>query len=219
MAKISILAPINKTFERRVQKLAKEGSEIVESYTVLTTRMLTFAASFKAATDEAARLDKGEEGIHSKFLKKTLAKAVQTANASIWSRWNTIGTYASTLNEYVGSLPPQRDSLYELALAVKEKRPVKKWVEREKISVDSSVRELRALRRTKSMKQKKSSSSRHMNATVLLCFKSYSDAVDALTDLVMSNKNLEVRSHQAFAEALKAKVGFDEFEKIKDRIR
>ena len=55
MAKSTVLVPISKSFERRVQKLAQEGSEIVEFYAELTSRMLTFAADFKAATDEAAR--------------------------------------------------------------------------------------------------------------------------------------------------------------------
>jgi hypothetical protein len=216
-----VLAPINKTFERRVRQLAKEGSEIVESYAELTSRMLAFAVSFKSATAEAARLDEGDEGVHSKYLKETLAAAVKTANESIWSRWNTIGTYANALSEYAGFLPPQRDSLYELALAVKEKKPIGRWIEREKITVDSSVRDLRALRHPKSSTGRKAfgERGRHLNATVTLCFKTYEDAAHILADLLMNNKQIEIRSHHAFAEAFKAEVGIDGFEKVKSRIK
>jgi hypothetical protein len=48
---------------------------IVESYAELTSRMLAFAVSFKSATDEAARLDEGDDGVHAKYLKETLATA------------------------------------------------------------------------------------------------------------------------------------------------
>jgi hypothetical protein len=149
MAKVEILVPRNKDFEKRVQRLAKEGSQIVESYAHLTERMLNFAASFKEATDEAHSLDEGADGIHAQYLRNSLAESIQTSNASIWSRWNTIGTYADTLLEYADSIPPQRDGLYELALAVKEKRPIQKWIDGEKVTAETTVREIRALRKPK----------------------------------------------------------------------
>ncbi len=53
MAKVEILAPRNKDFEKGVQRLAKGGSQIVESYALLHERMLKFSSSFKEDTDEA----------------------------------------------------------------------------------------------------------------------------------------------------------------------
>jgi len=69
MAKAEILVPRSKDFEKRVQRLAKEGSQIVESYTQLTERMLKFASAFKEATDEAYSLDEGADGIHAQYLR------------------------------------------------------------------------------------------------------------------------------------------------------
>ena len=221
MAKAEILVPRNKEFEKRVQRLAKEGSQIVESYALLTERMLNFAASFKEATDEAHSLDEGADGIHAQYLRNSLAESIQTSNASIWSRWNTIGTYADTLLEYADSIPPQRDGLYELALAVKEKRPIQKWIDGEKITAETTVREIRALRKPKQPATKKASSSqsKKMNAGVTLYFRTYSDAAAALEKLMTTDEKFEVSSDKAFSEALKGNVGLDGFEDIKHRFR
>ena len=221
MAKAEILAPRDKDFEKRVQRLAKEGSQIVETYAQLTERMLRFASAFKEATDQAHLLDEGADGIHAQYLRNTLAESIQTANASIWSRWNTIGTYADTLLEYADSIPAQRDGLYELALAVKEKRPIQKWIEGEKVTVDTTVREIRALRKPKPSGAKKASStkSKKMNAGVTLHFRTYSDAATALEKLMTSDEKFEISSDKAFSEAVKGNVGLDAFEDIKHRFR
>ena len=104
---------------------------------------------------------------------------------------------------------------------MKEKKPIQKWIERERVTVDSSVRDLRALRKPKPRSRKgvTPGRTRQLNAVVTLCFRTYDEAVDTLADLVIGNPHLEVRSHRAFAEALKAKVGLDDFQKVKDRIR
>ena len=175
-------------------------------------------------TDHAQKLDKGADGVHYQYLKTTLADAVNTANASIWSRWNTIGTYSDQMLEFADSLPPQRDSLYELALAIKDKRPFKKWIENQKITVDSSVRDVRALRKPKiptGTKKKDSASTkmRHYNAMITLCFSSYDDAANTLSEFITRNTNFELKSHHAFTGALEAKVGVNAFQKIKDRVR
>ena len=221
MAKAEILAPRDKDFEKRVQRLAKEGSQIVESYTQLTERMLKFAAAFKEATDEAVNLDEGDGGIHAQYLRETLAESIQTTNASIWSRWNTIGTYADKLLEYANSIPPQRDGLYELALAVKDKKPIQRWIEAEKVTVETTVREIRALRKPKLPASKKTSSSpsKKMNAGITLYFRTYSDAATALEQLMTSDVKFEISSDKAFSEALKETVGLDAFEDIKHRFR
>lgn len=64
MAKAEILFPRSKEFEKRVQRLAKEGFQIVESNAQLTERMLKSASAFKEATDEAHSLDEGADGVH-----------------------------------------------------------------------------------------------------------------------------------------------------------
>jgi hypothetical protein len=221
MAKADILVPRNKEFEKRVQRLAKEGSQIVETYAQLTERMLRFASAFKEATDEAHSLDEGADGIHAQYLRDTLAESIQTTNASIWSRWNTIGTYADKLLEYADSIPPQRDGLYELALAVKEKRPIQKWIEGEKITVETTVREIRALRKPKQTSSKKTiaTQTKKMNAGVTLYFRTYTDAASVLEKLIFSDEKFEISSDKAFAEALKGNVGLDAFEDIKHRFR
>jgi len=172
------------------------------------------------ARDEGMMISACEYRSDCKLLKDTLTKTIQTSNPSIWSRWNTIGTYSKTLLTYKNDLPPQRDSLYELALAVKENKPIQKWIDAEKVTVESSVREVRALRENrKSTKGKISKTAKNYAAVATLCFRSYDEAAETLLSTITNSNNFEVRSPKAFREAIKSKVGIDGFEKIKNRFK
>lgn len=185
--------------------------------------MIRFAAAFREATEAAARLDQSDNGAHHQLLLAELQKAVRTNNASILSRWNTIGSQAKTLLTYSKSLPPQRDSLYEIALAAKDKKPIAKWIEGEKITAESSVRDIRALRKPikKAVKKKRSEASggRHFNAQVVLYFETYTDAAECLKELHSNHREFEVQSSNVLQDALVEKMNGDDFEKIKKRFR
>ncbi len=205
--------PISPAFSRQVAALAKEGQELADSYANLTERMLKFGQRFRAVWDEARRLDGSPHGTHHQHLRDELAKAVRTRNKTVWSQWVAIGSEAKALLPHRDALPPQRDSLYEIALAVREKRPVPKWIEKGDLSADSTVQQVRSLRRTR----KRQTRQRSHLATVTLCFQDYSTAARVLEAVVESGEDFRVKSHQAFVDAVKAALGAERYEKCRER--
>ena len=185
--------------------------------------MLRFAAAFREATEAAERLDQSDDGVHHKLLMSELQKAVRSSDPSIWSRWNTIGSQAKVLLTYSKSLPPQRDSLYEVALAAKDKKPISKWIEGEKITSESSVRDIRALRKPskKAAKRTKSEAAagRNFNAQVVLFFESFDEAAECLRELHSKHREFEVQRSNVLQDALVEKMNGEDFEKIKKRFR
>jgi hypothetical protein len=205
---------LNPTFQRQVQLLAEESADLAKSYSDLTTRMLRFAQQFRALWERARALDSDQSNPkHEEYLHAVLKDAVKSQNRSIWSQWNTIGAHAAELLTYKSALPPQRDSLYEMALAVKERRPIKAWVRGEKITSESTVREVKLLRKKRTHKKRHKS---HL-ATVTLGFQSYTEAARVLEDLIKSQSDFTVQSHQAFRDAMKERLGAAGYEKQKTR--
>lgn len=220
---MTVSPPLDGGFQRQVKALVKEGESLTQAYDALTTRILDFATRFKEATELAKKLDEGEEeGSHSVFLITELQGAIGTSNPSIWSRWNTIGAYAKQLKQYTPYLPANRDSLYEAALALKERKSFKNWIKTGQLNHEASVRDIRALRKPEASSSRtasKGAQKKHKNAAVTLFFDSYEQALEALYDLIVTRRDVELSAHHAFVEALRAKVDDDEYQKIEKRIR
>lgn len=209
-----VLAPLNPAFTRKVARLASDGRDLARSYADLTERMVRFAEQFYAVWQEAKSLDRTRNGRHHEHLRGEIAKAVGTTRQDVWSKWNTIGSRAHELLEYKSSLPPQRESLYEVALALGEKKPVDRWVEQNQLTTMSTVRDVSALRKGKKRTRHKKS----FQASVTLEFQTYDDATAVLLQLPWGDDTFRVKSHKAFSEALKAKLDVDGYEKAKTNI-
>jgi len=199
--------PLTASFSRQVKVLVKEGRELAEGYASLTERMLKFGQRFRAAWDEARRLDGSPNGSHQRYLRDELAKAVRTTNKTVWSQWVAIGGEAKALLRHTEALPPQRDSLYEIALAVREKRPVENWIRKGNLSAESTVAQVRSLR--KGLRRQKRQ--RSYLATVTLCFQDYTTAAGVLEAVVESDGDFRVKSRQAFVDAIKALLGAERY--------
>ena len=200
-------------FIRQVRELASEGRELAKSYADLTTRMLRFSQRFRQVRDEAQRLDGEGDGQHRQHLREQLADAVRSTNKTVWSQWVTIGSQAKALLPHRNALPPQRDSLYELALAAREKRPIQVWIKQNKLAATSTVRDVQALR----ARQRRKKRARTYQATVTLCFQTYDAAAKALEAVITTDADFKVKAHQAFQDATKALLGADAYDAQKAR--
>jgi hypothetical protein len=225
MARAVILAPIDRDFAKEVSVLAKEGLRLAESYADLTERMLVFAQDFKRLWDRAAKLDRADTGKHHNHLRQALAELIKTSNRSIRSRWITIGSHAKKLMHYKDALPPYRDSLYEIALALEDEKPVTQWVNAKQITIDSSVREVRSLRAGKRRKSRGGGSKptnklrRSYPATISISFETYTAAAEALSSFLLSSKaDFKITAHQAFDAALRERMSDDNYENAKSHI-
>lgn len=209
MAKAELVPKLDSSFMGNVATLAKEGLALSKAYADVTERILDFAERVHSLWNQSLELDKGDEqGVHRQHLRDQLAKAVKSDNKSIRSRWIAIGQHATELAEIKSSLPPVRDSLYEVALAIEAKKPVTKWAENGDLTPQSSVREIRALRdRTKTKrsapKKKKRLAPKTFPAAITLCFETYDDAVRILKPLLTSSEGFKILADKTFANALK----------------
>ena len=222
MAPTQVSTVRDRAFEKDVNALAREGKKLVDSYSDLTERMLSFAQKFEQLWEQAKSLDGTDRGQHHTYLRDALSDLVNTSNKSIQSRWVTIGYNAKALLPYKNVLPPYRDSLYELALAVESKEPVAEWVKKKQITTESSVRDLRSLRSPR-RKQKKSktagkppkSVSRSYPAAITLSFETFEAAAATLAPLLIDSAEFRVSAHQAFDAAIRAKLDSNDYERAK----
>lgn len=226
MASKTALVAINAAFEDRVSKLADEGRTLYRSMSDVAGRMIHFGRALSDLWDRAKSLDNDvENGAHRRHLMSKISKALGTDNMTVRSKWLAIGRQSDTLRAHQKFLPPQRDSLYEVALAAKDRRSIAGWINRNKLTPDSSVRDIRSLRKPNaknvSKAKRRGSKKRHLNAKVTLCFHEYSYAVTLLKELLLTSEaeKFEVESHQAFTEALRSMVGDSDFAKIEKRLR
>jgi hypothetical protein len=224
MARSFVLAPVDRDFAREVSVLAKEGRKLADSYADLTVRMLAFAQDFKQLWDKAKRLDGSDNGKHHNHLRQALSKLIHTSNKSIRSRWITIGSHAKKLMHYKDALPPYRDSIYEVALALEDEKPVTKWFNDKRITVDSSVREVRSLRSGK--RRKGTSASKPYNtlrrsfpATISISFDTYTAAAEALSSFLLTSKaDFKITGDRSFDAALRERLNDQDYEKAKNHI-
>jgi len=218
MARALILTSVDRDFAKEVTALAKEGQTLAESYADLTERMLVFAGDFKHLWDRANKLDGADIGKHHNYLKDALSELIKTSNKSIRSRWITIGSHAKRLMHYKDALPPYRDSLYEIALALEDQKPVVKWLNEKQITIESSVREVRSLRGGKRRRRKSASLRLSYPAIVSFSFETYTIAAEALSSFLLSARaDFKISFNRSFDAALQERVSDLDYEKVKKR--
>jgi hypothetical protein len=212
-----VLPALSTSFTSEVRQLAADAKELSKSYADLTERMLKFAERIMKLWEKASSLDGNKDnGQHKAHFLKALEQVVNTDNHSIWSRWVTIGKHAKDLLPYKAALPPQRDSLYAVALANKEGKPLVRWIDDGKLTAESTMREVQILCRKKKHKGAQRSTPRNV-ASITLHFNSYDAAAKTLQDILASDSTITVTSHEAFRQALKALLG-PEYAKVADRL-
>lgn len=210
------LVNINTKFSERVAKLAVEGKQLAKAEATLAQYKLAFAQKVKALWDEAKRIDGSDNGEHQAYMRTQLTKIIQSKNPSILSKWITIGEYASALTPFKNSLPPQRESLYELAVTAKAdgKEHVRRWVKQGALTSETTFREVRSLRAA--LNKKAIATKPHV--TVTLTFNDDYDAVaQVLLALIQSDDVLGVKSDSRLRMKIMNELGDARFSAIEHK--
>lgn len=210
------LTNINGAFSRSVHQFVTEGNELATIHRNLTERLLKFGAKFRDLWKQAKKLDAGDHGVHGDYLRKELIKLIGSENKTIRSQWMTIGAQATKLLPYKDSLPPTREILAELARAEKDGKPIERWIEQDKLGYDSSVRDVRALTRTKN-RSAAADAQRYVTVTVTLN-PDYGEAAKLFLDLLKSPQVIHYNSDQSFTNSLKHEMR-EEFAVIEHKDR
>lgn len=214
-------AAVTTSFQTQVARLHKDWESVQSAYENLTEKQIRFAERIKSLWDQAKSLDKQQSGeSHQNYIRQELQAIIQTDNASILSRWVKIGGQAPNLLPLACSLPAQRDALYEAAKAEEKKQgSLGKWIDKEQIGPESTVREVKALvsgkpkSATKARPAKRKQDSSHV--VVELRFKkNYGEVAQILRSVIESNDVVQIKSQTAFSESLKEILGKDGYDKI-----
>ena len=203
-------------FTKRVSELSRSWQPVLEASENLAAKQLEFARQVKLLWDEAKLLDEQYGGhVNANLVREKVIKLIGTTNRSIFSRWQRIGEFADVLMDHVESLPPHRDTLYQLSVAIEQKKPIQKWITQKKISPETSFREVVSL--SKGAARRKSSAHEDRLLNVVLRFNgSSNDVALLLRGVVESELTVIVRSDLAIIHELKA-VMKQEFNQIESK--
>ena len=147
-----------------VSNLTKQWKALNSSYENFAKKKIEFAAQISKVWEKAQAFDKNlKTDANQNHFREQLKAIIQSDNKSILSKWVSIGERAEDLLPHAHALPPQRDSLYALALAVQKKQPIKRWISKGELTSESTVRQVFALTKTKS----KTASQKHKSVDVL----------------------------------------------------
>lgn len=217
---MAVLPSVSDDFAKRIDALRDDWMGVESSYASLCEQQLKFAVKVRELHDEAKRLDAGQkEAGHQTMLRLQLAQIIKSDSSQILSRWRTISDYAEVLLPHSSSLPAQRDSLYQLAVSMKQDAPVDSWIEQGLLRPDMTVREVKALARP-TPQRKKSTAKQDRTVNVMLSFSdSYSEVANLLEDLLHADTLVRIDSGDALREAFKEKLGKVGYKKVEHKFK
>lgn len=141
---------VNSSLRTEIAKLSKHWKVLNVAYEDFTKKKIEFAGEIARVWKQALELDaENRTNANQNHFREQLKEFIQSDDKSILSKWVGIGARAKDLLPYANSLPPQRDSLYALALAVQKKQPIKRWISKGELTSESTVRQVFALTQNK----------------------------------------------------------------------
>ncbi len=199
-------------FNRKLMRLEKDWQPVAEAAVAFADAQLQFARKLHQLWEEARELDKeAESDEHKIAVKEMMQNLLNSADESIFSRWQTIGKFADQLQPYSASLPPVRDSLHLLAQAIKEKAPISRWVKQHKLTPETPFKEIKLLRTEaktgKAAPRKKSKASEHRVHKITLSFDgelSSNEIAKLLLEVVQSASIVKIVSDASIRQGLKS---------------
>jgi hypothetical protein len=180
----------SRSFRSRLKRAVTEGERIVTAQQAVARRMIEFAESVNVLWLDARQLDREQKSsTHTDEMKDRLAFLTGSDDKGSISQWVNIGKQADKLEAYADNVPPQKDSLYQLSVAVKKQLPVSDWIADNRLTVSSTVREVRALRQGK----RRAATNTNRNRVVLELTGSDDDCVLTLVAILKQSNIKTVR--------------------------
>ena len=209
------LVQLDANFNLRAKSLAEEAVRLWDASQKLTQELLEFSHRYWELAEEAKKLDKSDpDGEHSVELRRVISDVIGTDNPSIHSRWRMIGSCAPVLRTHIKNLPSNRDALYELTHTISERNGADKlsrWIEAKKITPDTSVRDLTALRKKKP-KVSAATKQRFVSVTVMLDT-TYAEAAKIFVPLLDCKEVKKITSSSSFKASMRTILGEAKFSK------
>lgn len=215
MTATTIATTLPQSFRARLSDLRQQHTDIESGVRQLAAMLVKFCRLYYDVTEDAEHMsDKTKAAAALAALEADFSHV----DASVRSKWRTIGKHAPTLlrADILKALPPTRDALYELAKTTPDK--LSRLVKSGKVTQESSVVTIRRhITTPRRAAQRSAATARGTQATVTLGFATYTDAAVALAALLKANTSLRVTAAPAFISAVKALLGPDGFPAVARR--
>ena len=198
-------------FVKTVQDLVKQRDNLASASIQFKKMWVDFCANYTKAYDEAKEL--GNAAV------KHLNERVGISDPSVQSKMRQVASIKHTLSSRVlGALPPSREVIVDLARAeITKPGTIQRLIDAEKVTADSSVREVRAALLRKRTRGTPVSASQG-GSRVTITFEDGEDAAGPLAHLLLTTGATIAVSDNKLRDAIKQTLGKDRFDKIGERL-
>jgi hypothetical protein len=217
---MTTLKTVDSSLKKALAGLHRDWNSVKTAYENFAEKKLKFAQRVNEVWLQAQELDGTEDGSNTEFFRNQCQEMIQSTNKTILSKWITIGEHAEILLPHVKSLPSQRDSLYAISVEASRlgnKNAISKWIKNGQISIDSTVREVDALRTT-TKKKHSGTSARYVKVTLFIEL-NYEDSFQLLRNLIQSDKVKKVQSEKSLKSVALASLDEVMFNKISHKFK
>ena len=221
---MTTLKTVDSKLMTAVARLQRDWKSVTSAYENFAEKKLKFAQKVNEVWVQAQELDGigdgTKDGSNTEFFRNQCQEMIQSTNKTILSKWITIGEHADILLPHVKSLPSQRDSLYAISVEASRlgnKNAISKWIKNGQITIDSTVREVDALRTT-TKKKHSGTSARYVKVTLFI-ESNYEDSFQLLLNLIQSDKVKRVQSEKSLKSVALASLDEVIFNKISHKFK
>ena len=217
---MTTLITVDSSLKKALASLHRDWNSVNSAYENFAEKKLKFAQRVNEVWLQAQELDGTKDGSNTEFFRNQCQEMIQSTNKTILSKWITIGEHADILLPHVKSLPSQRDSLYAISVEASRlgnKNAISKWIKNGQITIDSTVREVDALRTT-TKKKHSGTSARYVKVTLFI-ESNYEDSFQLLKNLIQSDKVKKVQSEKSLKSVALASLDEVMFNKISHKFK
>lgn len=206
----TISTALKPAFLKTVQELVQQRDNLAGASIQFKKMWVDFCVDYTKAYDEARSL--GNDAV------KHLNDSVGINDPAVLSKMRQVASIKHALSSKVlAALPPSREAIVDLARAeISKSGTISKLVDAKKVTADLSVREIRRL--LKKPSRAAQASNIHGGSRVTVTFPSGSDAVEPLAALLLNSDATVAVSDDRLRDAIKAKLGKEQWEKIGARL-
>lgn len=198
-------------FLKTVQDLVQQRDNLAGASIQFKKMWVDFCVSYTKAYDEAKEL--GRAAV------THLNDSVGISDPSVLSKMRQVASIKHTLNSKVlGALPPSREAIVDLARAeITKPGTIQRLIDADKVTAESSVREVRAALVKKRSRGANASGSK-IGPRVVIAFEDGEDAAGPLAHLLLTTKSTITVTDDILRDAIKAKLGKEQWEKVGARL-
>lgn len=199
------------SFLKTVQDLVQQRDNLAGASIQFKKMWVEFCVNYAKVYDEARAI--GNAAV------RHLDDTIGISDPAVRSKMRQVASIKHALSSKVlGALPPSREAIVDLARAeITKPGTIQRLIDADKVTADSSVREVRAALLKKRSKGAHAAPSK-LGHRVAVAFEAGEDAAGPLAHLLLTTNATITVTDDRLRDAIKAKLGKEEWEKVGARL-